>query len=59
MSEPISKFSGDGYCSGFYNCDCGEYYFQEYCGVPTDISFCANCYKKRWKRSKINNKRRR
>ena len=46
MSEPISKFSGDGYCSGFYICDCGEYYFQEYCGVPTDISFCANCYKK-------------
>ena len=47
MLEPIKKNSDDsGYCNGYYICDCGEYYFQQYCGVPVDITFCANCYKK-------------
>ena len=46
MKKPISQYHSNGYCAGYYICDCGEYYFQQYCGVPTDISFCANCYKK-------------
>ena len=35
-----------GYSCGYYICDCGEYYFQQSCGVPTDITYCANCHKK-------------
>ena len=46
MHNLITKFSGNGFCTGFYICDCGEYYFQVYCGVPTDISVCANCEEK-------------
>ena len=45
MSDPISKFTGNGYCPGFYICDCGEYYYQIYCGVPLDLNYCANCNK--------------
>ena len=39
MKKPISKPHTDGYSCGYYICDCGEYYFQQPCGVPTDISF--------------------
>ena len=46
MKKPISKHHSNGYCDGYYICDCGEYYFQVYCGVPIDISICANCHKK-------------
>ena len=45
MIDPISKNDGEAYSNGFYICDCGEYYYQQPCGVPIDISFCANCYK--------------
>ena len=45
MYAPISNFSGNGYCPGFYICDCGEYYYQIYCGVPLDLNYCANCNK--------------
>ena len=45
MSEPISESHKRGYCNGYYLCDCGEYYFQVWCGVPTSISNCANCLK--------------
>ena len=34
-----------GSCRGYYICDCGEYYFQVPCGLPMDISYCANCQK--------------
>ena len=46
MKKPISQSHSGGYSCGYYICDCGEYYFQLSCGVPTDISFCANCHKK-------------
>ena len=46
MIDPITKNDGNAYSSGFYICDCGEYYYQQPCGVPTDISYCANCHKK-------------
>ena len=46
MKNPISQHHSDGYSNGYYICDCGEYYFQLPCGVPTDISYCANCFKK-------------
>lgn len=45
MSKPISETHKSGYCNGYYICDCGEYYFQIWCGVPTSISNCANCHK--------------
>ena len=45
MSKPISEIHESGYCNGYYICDCGEYYFQIWCGVPTSISNCANCHK--------------
>ena len=45
MYNPIKNFFGNGYSSGFYICDCGEYYFQVKCGVPIDKSYCANCHK--------------
>ena len=46
MKEPISRNHNNGYCDGYYICDCGEYYFQIWCGVPTSISNCAYCHKK-------------
>ena len=46
MIDSITKNSDGGYSNGYYICDCGEYYFQQPCGVPVDINFCANCYKK-------------
>ena len=45
MIQPISLVHSNGYCNGYYICDCGEYYFQVWCGVPTSISHCANCHK--------------
>ena len=45
MIQPISLVHSSGYCNGYYICDCGEYYFQVWCGVPTSISRCANCHK--------------
>ena len=46
MIDSITKNGDGGYSNGYYICDCGEYYFQQPCGVPVDINFCANCYKK-------------
>ena len=46
MIDPITKNDGGAFSNGFYICDCGEYYYQQPCGVPIDISYCANCYKK-------------
>ena len=46
MKDPISKNDGGSHSNGFYVCDCGEYYYQEPCGVPKDISYCTNCHKK-------------
>ena len=46
MKKPISKSYHGGYSQGYYICDYGEYYFQQQCGVPTDITFCSNCHKK-------------
>ncbi len=46
MIDSITKNDDTGYSNGYYICDCGEYYFQQPCGVPIDINFCANCYKK-------------
>ena len=46
MKKPISQNHTNGYCVGYYICDCGEYYYQQFCGVPIDINFCANCHKK-------------
>ena len=46
MIEPVSKHDGGGYSHGYYICDCGEYYYQQPCGVPVEISYCANCHKK-------------
>ena len=46
MKDPISKNDGGCNSNGFYICDCGEYYYQQPCGVPRDISYCANCHKK-------------
>ena len=45
MIDSITKNGDGGYSNGYYICDCGEYYFQQPCGVPIDISFCANCGK--------------
>ena len=45
MKKPISQAHSGGYTKGYYICDCGEYYFQAPCGVPIDISQCANCLK--------------
>ena len=46
MKKPISQTHSGGYTNGYYICDCGEYYYQQSCGVPIDIAYCANCYKK-------------
>ena len=46
MKKKVGQNHDSGYACGYYICDCGEYYFQQSCGVPTDISYCANCYKK-------------
>ena len=47
MKNKITSQNHDsGYSCGYYICDCGEYYFQQSCGVPTDITYCANCHKK-------------
>ena len=46
MKKKISQRHSGGYTPGYYICDCGEYYYQVFCGVPTDISYCANCFKK-------------
>ena len=46
MIESVSKHDGGAYSNGYYICDCGEYYFQQPCGVPVEISYCANCHKK-------------
>ena len=42
--KPLIKQKPEGSTGcGYYICDCGEYYFQVPCGVPTTISECANC----------------
>ena len=46
MSNIITRSHEGGSSAGYYICDCGEYYYQAPCGVPKDISFCANCSKK-------------
>ena len=46
MKKPISQSHNGGYANGYYICDCGEYYFQPPCGVPTTLYYCANCSKK-------------
>ena len=45
MKDVINYISVGPSDGGFYICDCGEYYFQVPCGVPLDISKCANCGK--------------
>ena len=45
MIESITRHDGGGYSAGYYICDCGEYYYQQPCGVPVDITYCANCHK--------------
>jgi len=45
MKDVINYISVGPSGGGFYICDCGEYYFQVPCGVPLDISKCANCGK--------------
>lgn len=40
--EPSNK---QGCGEGFYVCNCGEFYYNPYCGVPVSIAFCINCKK--------------
>ena len=45
MLIPLNEKHYGGYTKGYYICNCGEYYFQPPCGLPTNISYCANCQK--------------
>ena len=41
----IENSNKDGLGEGFYICNCGEWYFNPYCGVPVNITYCLNCNK--------------
>ena len=45
IEEFMEKSDKSSYGEGFYVCDCGEFYFQPFCGVPTSITYCVNCGK--------------
>ena len=45
ISKYIESSNKDGYGEGFYICNCGEWYYNPYCGVPVNITSCINCGK--------------
>ena len=45
ISKYIESSNKDGYGEGFYICNCGEWYYNPYCGVPVNINHCINCGK--------------
>ena len=45
ISKYIESSNKDGYGEGFYICNCGEWYYNPYCGVPVNINHCINCRK--------------
>ena len=45
INKYIEDSNKDGYGEGFYICNCGEWYYNPYCGVPVNITYCLNCKK--------------
>ena len=45
IEDFMEKLDKSAYGEGFYVCDCGEFYYQPSCGVPTSITYCVNCGK--------------
>ena len=45
INEFIEDSNKDGLGEGFYICNCGEWYYNPYCGVPVNITSCLNCKK--------------
>ena len=45
ISKYIEQSNKDGYGEGFYVCNCGEWYYNPFCGVPVNITYCLNCKK--------------
>ncbi len=45
INKYIQSSNKGGMGEGFYVCNCGEWYYNQWCGVPVNISNCINCYK--------------
>ena len=43
INKFIEDSNKDGYGEGFYLCNCGEWYYNPYCGVPVNVTNCLNC----------------
>ena len=45
INKFIENSNKDGLGEGFYICNCGEWYYNPYCGVPVNKTLCLNCKK--------------
>ena len=45
INKYIQSSNKGGMGEGFYVCNCGEWYYNQWCGVPVNISNCVNCGK--------------
>ena len=45
INKYIENSNKDELGEGFYICNCGEWYYNPYCGVPVNITYCLNCKK--------------
>ena len=45
INKYIKDCNIDGLGEGFYICNCGEWYYNPYCGVPVNKAYCLNCKK--------------
>ena len=45
INKYIQTSNKEGMGEGFYICNCGEWYYNTWCGVPISVTNCINCGK--------------